>query len=254
MRHGLRDAVAVRMLIAAVIAMTVFTLQGCGADVPVPPVDADAGARQMQAQAFIDAMKPRRPGRPVVAMLALNEGTETTDFLLPHAVLRRADVADVQAVAPRRGRVTLYPALEVEVKQDLAGFDRLHPSGADYVIVPAMRDADDPVISAWLQRQAAQGARIIGVCAGALMVGRAGLLDGRRFTTHWYYRSTVLERHPGATYVAHQRYVVDRDVATTTGITASVPTMLARGERGTTSVGSQRSRLVERVAWEHFDR
>ena len=68
---------------------------------------------------------------------------------------------------------------------------------------------------------------MIGVCSGALVVGRAGLLDGRRFAGHWYYRSTLLERHPGATYVPHQRYVVDRGVATTTGITASVPTTLA---------------------------
>ena len=122
---------------------------------------------------------------------------------------------------------SLYPALQVEVAQDLASFDRAYPSGADYVIVPAMRDDNDPAITAWLKQQADRGARIIGVCAGALVVGRAGLLDGRRFTTHWYYRNTLLKRHPGAVYVPHQRYVIDRDVATTTGITASVPTMLA---------------------------
>lgn len=182
---------------------------------------------ERQAQAFVQALKPRRPGKPVVAVLALNEGTETTDFLLPHAVLQGASVADVQAVAPRRGRVMLYPALQVEVAQDLAGFDRAHPSGADYVIVPAMRDDNDPAVTTWLQRQADHGARIIGICAGALVLGRTGLLDGRRFASHWYYRSTLLERHPGATYVPHQRYVIDRGVATTTGITASLPTTLA---------------------------
>jgi putative intracellular protease/amidase len=189
----------------------------------------DAASSERQAQAFVEALKPRRPGRPVVAVLARNEATETTDFLLSHAVLQRAGVADVQAVAPRRGRVSLYPALQVEVAQDFAGFDRAYPSGADYVIVPAMlydRD-EDPAVTAWLKRQADRGARIIGVCAGALVVARAGLLDGRRFTTHWYFRSTVLERHPTAVYVPHQRYVVDRDIATTTGITASVPSMLA---------------------------
>ena len=123
-------------------------------------------------------------GKPVVAVLAPNEGTETTDFLLPHAVLQRAGVVDVQVVAPRRGRVLLYPALQVEVAQDLASFDRAYPSGADYVIVPAMRDDNNPAIAAWLKQQADRGARIAGVCVGALVVGRAGLLDGRRFTTH----------------------------------------------------------------------
>lgn len=216
---------AVRALLGAIIVALVLT--GCGNDVPLPPAKIDTAASEQQAQAFVEAMKPRRPGKPVIAVLALNEGTETTDFLLPHALLQRAGVANVQAVAPRRGRVELYPALAVEVAQDLAGFDRSHPSGADYVIVPAMREDNDPAVTAWLQQQADKGARIVGICVGGLVVGQAGLLDGRRFTSHWYYRDTLLDRHPGATYVPHQRYVADRGVATSTGVTASMPTILA---------------------------
>lgn len=204
-----------------------FALTGCGSDVSIPPAQTDIATSERQAQAFIEAMKPRRPGRPTIVILAVNEGTEMTDFLLPHAVLQRADVADVQAVAPSRGRVRLYPALEVEVAQDLATFDREHPSGADYVIVPAMENDNNPAATGWLKQQADKGARIIGVCVGVLVVGNAGLLDGRHFVTHWYYRDTLLEAHPSAMYVPHQRYVFDRDIATTTGITASVPTMIA---------------------------
>lgn len=204
-------------------------LAACGRNLPVPEARPDAAAIEREARAFVEALKPRREGRPVIAVLARNEATETTDFLLTHAVLQRSGVADVRAVAPRRGRVSLYPALEVEVGEDFAAFDQAHPGGADYVVVPAMLyDKErDPEVTAWLRQQAARGARIIGVCAGALVVGDAGLLEGRRFATHWYYRKDVLERHPGAVYVPHQRYVVDRDVATTTGITASVPAMLA---------------------------
>ena len=204
----------------------VLALTGCGA-VPRPPTQADATVVEGQAQAFVAALKPRHAERPVIAIVALNEGTEMTDFLLPHAVLQRAGVADVQPVAPRRGGVLLYPALQVEVAQDLASFDQVYPAGADYVVVPAMRDDSNPAITAWLKQQADRGARIIGVCVGALVVGRAGLLDGRRCTTHWYYRSTLLKRHPSAVHVPHQRYVIDDSVATTTGVTASVPTMLA---------------------------
>ena len=214
----------VRALMGSSIAVLALTV--CEAATPLPPAPADAAASERDQQAFVEALKPRRAGRPVVAVLALNEGTEMTDLLLPHAVLRRADVADVQVVAPRGGRVALYPALQIEGAQALADFDRAHPAGADYVVVPAMLPDDDPAVRAWLQSQAKAGARVIGVCSGALVLGQAGLLDGRRFAGHWYDRSTLL-RHPGATYVPHQRYMVDRDVATTTGITASVPTMLA---------------------------
>jgi putative intracellular protease/amidase len=187
-------------------------------------VTASTEARK---QALVEAFKPQRAGRPVIAIVALNEGTEMTDMLLPHAVLKRAGVADVQVVAPHIGLVQLYPALQVEALQDLVGFDHLYPSGADYVIVPAMSNDADPTIIAWLQRQAQSGARVIAVCSGARVAGRAGLLDGRKFAGHWYDRSTLLKRHPSAAYVSNQRYVIDRGVATTTGITASVPTMLA---------------------------
>jgi putative intracellular protease/amidase len=210
-------------------SMAAIGLAGCGTgtrDAAVPPAAHDEAALARDRQAFVEAMKPRRPGRPVVAMLALNEGTELADLLLPHAVLQRADVADVRVVAPRAGRVRLFPALQVEGAQDFATFDRAHPAGADYVIVPAMEPADAPAVRAWLQQQASRGARVIGVCSGALVLAQAGLLDGRRFAGHWYDRGTLRQR-PGATHVPDRRYLVERDVATTTGITASVPATLA---------------------------
>ena len=216
-----------RSMAAVVSSIAAMFLAGCSADTKMPPAPANPALREHQTQAFVSAMKPGHAGRPVVAIVALNEGTETTDFLLSHAVLQRADVADVKAVAPRRGRVELFPALQVEVPEDLESFDRAHPSGADYVVVPAMSTDADPAITAWLRRQAERGARIVGVCNGTLVVGSAGLLDGRRFAGHWSSRSKVLERHPGTSHVPHQRYLVDRGVATTTGITASIPVALA---------------------------
>jgi putative intracellular protease/amidase len=218
-------AAARRALIGTVVALSVLT--GCGGGLSIPPAQTDAAMIEQQARSFVEAMKPRRQGKPIVAVLAVNEGTEMTDFLLPHAVLQRSGVVDVHAVAPQRGRVDLYPALAVEVTEDLASFDQANPSGADYVIVPAMSNENHPAAVGWLKQQAAKGARIIGVCVGGLVVANAGLLDGRRFVTHWYVRDKLLEQHPTAVYVPHQRYLVDRDVATTTGITASVPMLIS---------------------------
>lgn len=216
--------------LAVVAGMAVLVLAGCSAGAPLPPPPRDdAAALQRDHQAFVDAMKPRNASgaRPVIALLASNEGTEMTDLLLPYAVLQRAGMADVRIVAPRAGRVDLFPALQVDGAQDFASFDRAHPTGADYVIVPAMLSDDAPDITGWLKRQAQLGSLVIGVCSGALVVGQAGLLDGRRFAGHWYDRGTLLKRHAGSAHVPHRRYVVDRGVATTTGITASVPAMLA---------------------------
>lgn len=66
-------------------------------------------------------MKPRREGTPAVAILAVNEGTEMTDFLLPRAVLQRSGIVDVQAVASHCGLVSLYPVLRLSA----AGFREL---------------------------------------------------------------------------------------------------------------------------------
>jgi putative intracellular protease/amidase len=209
------------------VGLTALVLSGCRGDVTVAPAQIDPAVTAQREREFVVAMKPRREGRPVIAVVARNAGTETTDLLLTHGALQRANVADVQVVAPRRGRVSLYPALAIDAPEDFASFAKAHPNGADYVIVPAMSDDADPEITSWLQQQSKLGARIIGVCVGALVVANADLLDGRRFTTHWFYRSNLLDEHPTAKYVPHQRYVIDGDVATTTGITASVPTMIA---------------------------
>jgi transcriptional regulator GlxA family with amidase domain len=85
---------------------------------------------------------------------------------------------------------------------------------------------DDPQVLDWIRAQASKGARIIGVCAGAKVVAAAGLLDGMRATTHWYYVGDMLKLSPMAEYVPDRRMVSDGVVTTTTGISASMPMML----------------------------
>jgi putative intracellular protease/amidase len=78
----------------------------------------------------------------------------------------------------------------------------------------------------WLRAQSRKGAIIIGVCVGATVVANAGLLDGKRATTHWYYLKDMLEKHPSIRHVRDRRFVVDEGVMTTTGISASMPMSL----------------------------
>ena len=182
-----------------------------------PPIAKD------EDDATIEALKPPRRKRPLIAIVGANGGTEVTDYLMPYGILRRADVADVMLLGTQPGAVRLYPALKVEPDATVADFDSRHPEGADYVIVPAMRRDNDPAVLQWIKQQAAKGALIIGVCAGAKIVGAAGLLDGKRATTHWYYVKELRAKRPAMVYVPDRRLVVDRGVATTTGITASMP-------------------------------
>jgi transcriptional regulator GlxA family with amidase domain len=203
-------------------------LGGAGWIVSLPAAtrgDAAPPVPRQEVDAILAMLKPKRP-RPLIAIIGVNEGTEITDYMMPFGILRRADVADVVAVATKEGPVTLFQALKVEAQASVAALDAAHPEGADYVIVPAMHRDDDPAALAWIKAQAGKGATIIGICAGAKVVAAAGLLDGKRATTHWYYLKGMRGKHPTIRYVPDRRIVADRGVVTTTGITASMPMAL----------------------------
>lgn len=207
---------------AALFALWIYRLPATtAAGAPMPLTTGDA-------KRIVDALQPRtrKQRRPLIAVAGINDATETTDYLMPYGILRRADVADVVALATGPGPMRLFPALTVEPHATLDQFNKQHPGGADYIIVPAMSRDDDPDIMTFLKDQAGKGAIIIGVCAGAKVVASAGLLDGKRATTHWYYLDELRRRHPSIVYVADRRIVVDGDVATTTGISASMPMSL----------------------------
>jgi putative intracellular protease/amidase len=193
---------------------------------PAPSFAAAPPIAKEETEATIAALKPPKRARPLIAIIGINDATETTDYLMPYGILRRADVADVVTLATKPGPMSLFPVLKVEPQATIAEFDAQHPEGADYVIVPAMSRDDDPSALQWIRSQAARGAIVIGVCVGAKVVGDAGLLDGKRATTHWYSLGELQGKHPSIRYVANRRLVVDHGVATTTGITASMPMSL----------------------------
>lgn len=208
------------------------------------PVTAEEHVRTIAAMA-----PPKRP-RPVVAVVVGRHGGETTDFMVPFGVLSRSGVADVRALGVHDGQVPMMPALAIRPQATLAAFDAEHRDGADYVIVPAMHDVD-PAIVAWVKKQAASGAIIVGVCEGGRLLGAAGLLEGRRATTHWYALDDLRSAHPAMKWVPDRRYVADRQVVTTTGVSASLPISLALVEA---IAGARRARtLADELGVEHYD-
>jgi cyclohexyl-isocyanide hydratase len=94
----------------------------------------------------------------------------------------------------------------------------LVPGGAG--INPLLEDAE---ILAFLRRAAAEACYVVGVCTGSLVLGAAGLLRGRRATTHWMSRDLL--RSFGAEPVA-QRVVVDGKFFTGGGVTAGIDVAL----------------------------
>ena len=190
------SGLGVAAVFAAIGGAWIFTLPAAPSLKTPPPI------AKAEAEATIAALKPPKRQRPLIAIVGINDASETTDYLMPYGILRRADVADVVALATKPGPVKLYPVLTVEPQATIAEFDAQHPEGADYVIVPAMSRDDDPAALQWIKSQAAKGAIIVGICVGAKVVGNTGLLDGKRATTHWYSLKELREEHPTIQYVS----------------------------------------------------
>lgn len=180
-----------------------------------------------EAAQTLAALKPPKRARPVVAVVGANDGTETTDYLVPYGVLKRSGVADVFALGTKSGPVSLVPALTIIPDATTAEFAQRYPEGADYVIVPALHDPTNAAVRDFIRGQAALGATIVSICDGTLVMANAGLLDSHRATGHWFKIDSVAEAHPTMRRVRDRRYVADRGIVTTTGVSASVPVSLA---------------------------
>ncbi|WP_041794813.1 GlxA family transcriptional regulator [Pararhodospirillum photometricum] len=96
---------------------------------------------------------------------------------------------------------------------------------ADVVILPGWRDADEPVsadIVDALRAAHVRGAIVVGLCLGAFGLAEAGLLDGRRATTHWAHSETFAARYPGVTVDAGALFVDEGSILTSAGIASGL--------------------------------
>jgi AraC family transcriptional activator FtrA len=100
-----------------------------------------------------------------------------------------------------------------------------HLAKADTVIVPACVDVDDPpppeLVEA-VRTAYESGARIASLCTGAFVLGAAGLLDGRRATSHWAHTDALSARHPNALVDPDVLYTDNGQVLTSAGKAAAV--------------------------------
>jgi transcriptional regulator GlxA family with amidase domain len=132
---------------------------------------------------------------------------------------------------------------EVVPDADLGPIDE-----ADLVAVPAYASRSTAPESALdaLRRADARGARLLSVCSGAFLLGEAGLLDGRRCTTHWKYAEELATRFPLARVECNSLYVTDGNVLTSAGTAAGIDACLhlVRQEHGSALATRLARRMV----------
>lgn len=156
--------------------------------------------------------------------IVLFEGVEELDFIGPWEVFTMArklrGEVDVLTVAERDGAVQCGKGLRVLPDR---AFDAAPP--LDLVLVPGgqgtRRELGNPKMLEFLRAIAPRCRFVTSVCTGALVLHAAGLLEGRRATTHWASYD-VLEQRGGTTVVRDVRYVRDGNVVTSAGVSAGI--------------------------------
>lgn len=114
----------------------------------------------------------------------------------------------------------------------LADLDPLPDDASNaIVVVPGMPYAQtlkiERTVTRWLSRAARDGAHVTSVCTGAFALGEAGLLDGRRCTTHWSRTAELQRRFPRARVLDDRLFVTDGNITTSAGIASGIDMALA---------------------------
>jgi len=171
-----------------------------------------------------------------VAVLAL-DGVIPFDLATPLEVFDRTRLPDQQAAYRTR-------VCGVTEEVDAGAFRLRAPfaldavAAADTVLVPGVADLTRPtppqVIDA-LRAAATAGTRIASICTGAFTLAAAGLLDGRRATTHWAAAPELARRHPRVLVDPDVLFVDEGDVLTSAGAAAGLDLCLhlIRRDHGT---------------------
>ncbi len=174
------------------------------------------------------------PSRLVV--MVVHEGMEILDVTGPLSVFSTANVLHEQAggagplyrvlIAGATGDAIVRSASGIRLVTDTAwtrcgGVDTLLVAGG-----PVAEHAPQALVD-WLRAVAPQARRVGSICTGAFILARAGLLEGRRATTHWLQVERLHAAFPNIDVQGDALYVKDGSIYTSAGVTAGIDLALA---------------------------
>jgi transcriptional regulator GlxA family with amidase domain len=180
-------------------------------------------------------------GTRTVVFLAAPQ-TQILDVAGPFQVFVRACEVNAKAspAAPPAYRVFLASTVRQKIVQTNCGlglvashYYRSVPRKIDTFLVAGGsgldRAAEDRHLLSWIRRSASGARRFGSVCTGAFLLAAAGLLDGKRVTTHWKWASELAQRSRKITVDPDPIFLRDGNMYTTAGITAGMgPRSFAR--------------------------
>ena len=163
--------------------------------------------------------------QPLVTALAYDGlctfefGLVVEAFALPRPELGRP-LYRFQVCSVERGPLHAMGGVQVEARSGLAALKTAHT-----IVIPGWRNIEEPPpapLLAALQRAYVRGARVVSICSGVFVLAAAGLLDGKRATTHWRYTTLLKERFPKINVQPDVLYVDEGRVLTSAGSAAGL--------------------------------
>ncbi|PYI49308.1 MAG: AraC family transcriptional regulator [Verrucomicrobia bacterium] len=172
-------------------------------------------------------------------MFVAGPGTEILDLVGPLQVFARAsdiyrrnnsgapiysiEVVSISPVRSLTANCGLRFHADKTFRQLRGKIDTLLVAGGDAI----EQNKINPEGVRWLKQIAKRARRVGSVCTGAMLLARAGLLDGRRVTTHWNWCETLVRRAPRADVDPDPIFVRDENIYTSAGVTTGMDLALA---------------------------
>jgi transcriptional regulator GlxA family with amidase domain len=145
---------------------------------------------------------------------------------------------DIHVLAERGGPVRSSVGLSIEAEPFAdPAFDTLIVGGGTSI------EVSSPGLLAFVRAALCASRRVAGICTGAFVLAEAGILDGRRVTTHWFHARALQSRFPNAKVEEDRIFIIDGPVWTSAGMTAGIDLALAMVER---DLGLELARRVAR--------
>ena len=149
------------------------------------------------------------------------------DVVGPAEVFATAGAYEVEVVAPEPEPFFMSNGLRVvphaSMDETRGAIDTLVIAGG----AGTRRAATDEHVIEWVRQAAERSRRVTSVCSGAFVLAGAGLLDGRRATTHWAWCDTLAQMYPAVEVERDAIYIADGSVYTSAGVTAGMDLALA---------------------------
>lgn len=154
------------------------------------------------------------------------------DLVGPHEVFHYAHTLtggyECQVLAPEAGPVKADSGLPIHAAYGVGDLD---PGGVDTLLISGGYGVDearhDRALVEWVAAAGATARRVTSVCSGAFLLAAAGLLEGRRVTTHWAREAQLIREHPELTVDCDPIFIRDGRVWTSAGVTAGMDLALA---------------------------